>query len=204
MSKALIRQVQCFPLLAMLCTMVAALWVPHYSSMSQHVSELGIIDHPAAAFMPIAAMIAGASVCLFGIGLWFHASRAFGFTAAAAVIFGIAYISAGIFPTGTAMHGLYGLTMFYVLVPAFFAAELPAEHRTRLLVNVSLAAATLSFIYMWALLSGLDPQDTRGLTQRLAILVIFGWYPIASYMLLYGTGSASEDALGARAATQEG
>lgn len=184
MSKALIKQVQFIPLTAMLLTILSGFFVPGYSSLTQHVSELGIIKHPAAAVMPIAAMISGTSVCLFGLGLLLHPSKGFGFTAISAIIFGVSYFSAGIFPTGTALHGLYGLTMFYVLVPACFAAELPPANRSSLLVKVSLLAAFLSLIYMWVLLSGLDPHPTRGVTQRLAILVIFGWYPIASYMFL--------------------
>lgn len=182
--QVLVRQAQLFPLAAMLVTIVAGLFVPHYSSMTQHVSELGVIAHPAAAVMPVAAIVAGASVVVFGLGLWLHPSRSFRFTSVAAVVFGVSFISAGIFPTGTALHGLYGLTMFYVLVPACFAAELPPHLRTGLAVPVSLAAACLSLIYMWGLLSGLEPHALRGLTQRLAILVIFGWYPFASAVLL--------------------
>lgn len=189
MRKVLIKQVQFIPFTAMLITILAAFMVPGYSSFSQHVSELGILAHPAAAIMPFAAVVAGASICLFGLGLFFHKSKAFGFTALTMIIFGISFASAGIFPTGTAMHGLYGLTMFYVLVPACFAAELPPANRTRLLVNVSLLAAILSLIYMWGLLSGLDPHASRGFTQRLGILVIFGWYPVASYLLLRDNAS---------------
>lgn len=186
MNNILLRQVQYIPLPVMLLTLVAAFFVPRYSSLTQHVSELGIISHPAASVMPIAAMLAGASVVLFGLGLWLHPSKSFRFSALAAIIFGVSYISAGIWPTGSALHGLYGLTMFYVLVPACFAAELPSNYKTRLAVTVSLAAACLSLLYMWGLLSGLEPRGLRGLTQRLAIVVIFGWYPFAAWVLLRG------------------
>jgi hypothetical membrane protein len=191
-SNTLIKQAQFIPFTAMLITILAGFMVPGYASFSQHVSELGIINHPAAAIMPIAAIIAGASICLFGLGLLLHKSKAFGFSALTAIIFGISFASAGIYPTGTAMHGLYGLTMFYVLVPACFAAELPSANRTRFLVNVSLLAALLPLIYMWGLLSGLEPHAYRGFTQRLGILVIFGWYPVASYMLLRSHTSPNE------------
>jgi hypothetical membrane protein len=199
MNTILVRQVQYVPLPAMLLTLVAALFVPRYSSLTQHVSELGIISHPAASVMPIAAMLAGTSVLLFGMGLWLHPSNAFRFSALAAIIFGISYFSAGVWPTGSAMHGLYGLTMFYVLVPACFAAELPTSHRTRLAVTISLAASLLSLVYMWGLLSGLEPRGLRGLTQRLAIVVIFGWYPFAAWLLLRkeSQGSTSSSATSA-------
>lgn len=167
----------------MVIAMVAGVLVPGYSSLSQHISELGLIDHPAAAVMPIAALLTGASILLFGVGILLHTSRAFTFTALAAIIFGVSFASAGIFPTGTGLHGLYGLTMFYVLVPACFAAEMPVALRVRWFVTLSLLAAVIPLTYMWALLSGLEPSATRGLTQRLASLVIFGWYPFASIVL---------------------
>lgn len=188
----------------MAITIFAGFMVPGYSSMSQHVSELGVINHPAAAIMPIAAIVAGISVCLFGLGLLFHKSKAFSITALCTIIFGISYMSAGIFPTGTAMHGFYGLTMFYVLVPACFAAELPSAFRTRFLINFLLLSAVLSLVYMWSLLMGLEPHVTRGLTQRIAILIIFCWYPVASYTLLRSHASASKEAIGVAAAPQGG
>ncbi len=184
MRNTLIRQAQFTPLIAM----------PGYSSTSQHISELGLLDHPLASVMRFGAMIAGASVVLFGVGLLMHRSKTFGFTALAAITFGIAFFVSGIFHSGP-LHGLYGLTMFYVVVPAFFAAEMPAQLRTRFIVQASLLAALLSLGYMWFLFSGLEPNGGRGFTQRLATLVIFGWYSIVSYALLRGDAlSASSTA----------
>lgn len=194
MSKTLIRQVQFVPFAAMLIVMLAGILMPGYSSISQHMSELGTLDHPVASVLHIGAIVSGVSVVLFGLGLLLHRSRAFGFTALAAIIFGTAYICAGIFHSGP-LHGLYGLTMFYVLVPACFAAELPAQHRTGFLVKISLLAAFLQLGYMWLLFGNLEPHAIRGLTQRLAVLVIFGWYPLASYVLLRNQVGASSDAV---------
>lgn len=42
--------------------------------------------------------------------------------------------------------------------------------------------------YLWLNISGLDPF--RGLTQRIAILVVLGWYSFASYHLLRAIGSS--------------
>ncbi|MGH8110095.1 MAG: DUF998 domain-containing protein [Arenimonas sp.] len=176
----------------MLIVMLAGVLMPGYSSISQHLSDLGTLDHPVASVLHIGALVSGASIVLFGLGLLLHSSKAFVFTALTAVIFGTAYICAGIFHSGP-LHGLYGLTMFYALVPACFAAELPAIHRTSFLVKISLLASFLLLTYMWLLLGNLEPHATRGLTQRLAVLVIFGWYPIASYMLLRNQAGASGD-----------
>ncbi len=192
MNNLLIRQAQFVPLAAMLIVMLAGILMPGYSSISQHMSELGTLDHPVASVLHIGAIVSGVSVVLFGLGLLLHNSRGFGFTALTAIIFGTAYICAGIFHSGP-LHGLYGLTMFYALVPACFAAELPTQHRTGFLVKISLLAAFLLLSYMWLLFSNLEPHAIRGLTQRLAVLVIFGWYPLASYMLLRNQAGASGD-----------
>ncbi|MBA3920020.1 MAG: hypothetical protein C0516_15760 [Gemmatimonas sp.] len=167
----------------MLIVMLTGLVMPGYSSLTQHMSELGTLDHPVASVLHVGAIISGASVVLFGIGLLLHKSKSFGFTALAAIIFGVAYVSGGIFHSGP-LHGLYGLTMFYALVPACFAAELPSAHRTRFLVKISLLAAFLQLSYMCLMFSGFEPHAIRGLTQRAAALVIFGWYSVAGFNLL--------------------
>lgn len=189
MSRLLIGQARFVPLAAMLTVMLAGVLMPGYASVAQHMSELGRLDHPVAYFLHAGAIVAGTSVVLFGAGLLLHESRSFRFTAAAAIIFGIAYVCGGIFHSGP-LHGLYGLTMFYVLVPACFAAELPAGHRTPLLVRLSLLAAFLQLAYMWLLFSGLEPQAVSGITQRLAALVIFGWYSVAGWGLLRGSAAS--------------
>lgn len=186
MRNTMIRQAQFVPLAAILVVIFAGIAMPGYSSTSQHISELGLLDHPLASVMHLGAMIAGASVVTFGVGLKLHLPKAFNFTPLAAVVFGVSYFASGIFHSGDPLHGLYGLVMFYVVVPAFFAAELPAPLRTRFIVKASLLAALLSLGYMWFMFSGLEPHGGRGLTQRLAALVIFGWYSLASYALLRG------------------
>ena len=183
MSRIMIKQAQVFPLGALLVLILSGFIVPGYSSISQHMSELGRLDHPVAHVLRICAIVGGASVVVFGVGLKLHLPKAFYFTPLVAITFGVAYFVSGIYTSGP-LHGLYGLTMFYVLVPAFFAAELPTPMRNPLIVKLSLLAALLSLCYMWFLFSGLEPQSIRGITQRFGALIIFGWYAFASYWLL--------------------
>lgn len=201
-TTSLIKQVQWLPAAALLAIILTGLLMPGYSSLSQHMSELGLLDHPAARVLHIGAIVGGASVFLFGIGLALHPLRCFRWSAISAMIFGGAYITAGVFHSGP-MHGLYGATMFYIVVPAFFVAELPVSWRDSAIRHVSLAASWLSLTYMWFMFSGLEPQSIRGLTQRIGALIIFGWYPIASYWLLRKTAKtpssvAASSALRAR------
>jgi hypothetical protein len=67
-----------------------------------------------------------------------------------------------------------------VLVPACFAAEVGQSPK---LLKLSLAGAVLTMVYFWLQFSGLDPQEFKGVTQRIAVIIMFGWYAIASYSL---------------------
>ncbi|MGH2544868.1 MAG: DUF998 domain-containing protein [Ardenticatenaceae bacterium] len=169
----------------MLIPALFALGVPHYSSIGQHVSELQLLDHPIATVMRIAPVICGLSILLFGVGAYLIAPSRFVFTALTSAAVAANFISSGIFASGSPLHGLYGVGLFIPLVPACFAAE---SGLSRKVLQVSLGIAVVSTAYLWLNLSGLDPY--RGLTQRVAILVILGWYSFASYQLLRAIGSS--------------
>ena len=185
MKHFLIRQSLFLPLAALLVPALLALGVPHYSSMSQHVSEIQLLDHPIATVMRIAPIVCGVSILLFGIGAFLTAPARFAFTALASAAAAANFISAGIFVSGDPMHGLHGIGFFIPLVPACFAAE---SGLGRKVVQVSLGIAVVSMAYLWLSSFGEDP--VRGLTQRIAIVVILGWYSFASYHLLRAIGSS--------------
>lgn len=126
----------------------------------------------------------GLSIIAFGVGLLADRSSRMPFTAASALVFGVSMMSNGIFVMGGPLHGLYGIGLAAVLVPAFFAAEFPRGSGTRGADTLSLSASTLVLIYMWMLMTGLDPVVTKGLTQRLACVPMFGWFSYASLKLL--------------------
>jgi len=180
----LIRQSLFLPLAAMLVPALLALGVPHYSSMSQHVSELQLLDHPIATVMRIAPIVCGVSILLFGVGACLTAPTRFTFTALTSAAVAANFISSGMFASGNPLHGLYGVGFFIPLVPACFAAE---SGLSRKVLHVSLGIAVVSMAYLWLNISGLDPL--RGLTQRTAIVVIMGWYSFASYHLLRAIGA---------------
>ena len=202
MTSPLIKQAVFVPLAAMLIPVLASFAVPEYSSISQHLSELEMLDHPAAAITRIAAIISGASIILFSAGLLRHASKQYVFTVLAAFVFGASMISNGIFVMGSPLHGLYGIGIFMVLTPAFFAAEsLASVSPTVRLLSMLASVATL--LYMWLMLSGFDPESYRGLTQRVALIPIFGWYSFASYALVRSySASAAKPHKGAAVTVQ--
>lgn len=183
MRQALLRQSLFLPLAALLLPILIGLVVPGYSSLTQHVSELQLLDHPVADLMRIAPMVCGVSILLFGLGVWLTEPSRFIFTALTAAAVAANFISAGIFVSGSPLHGLYGVGFFIPLVPACFAAESRLGGGVK---RVCLAVALLSMAYLWLNISGLDPM--RGLSQRVTIVLIMGWYSYASYQLLRASG----------------
>ena len=192
MHRILLRQSLFLPLAALLLPMLLVLGVPHYSSLTQHVSEIQRLDHPIADLMRIAPIVCGMSILGFGIGAWFSDPSRLPFTALTSVAVAANFISAGIFVSGSPMHGLYGIGFFIPLVPACFAAESGLGLRV---LRVSLAVAVVSMAHLWLNLSGADP--VRGLTQRAAIVLIMGWYAFASHHLLRAMDPARVAAEGA-------
>jgi hypothetical protein len=191
MSKFLFRQALYLPLAAMLVPAVVSWFVPGYSSVSQHMSELELLGGSVASITRVAAIVSGTSIVLFALGLLGY-SRRYLFTALASAVFGLSMISNGIFIMGSPLHGLYGIGLISVLGPAFFAAESQGMGMEPRASAWFLAAALLTLLYMWLLFAGLDPLPYHGLTQRLAVIVMFGWYSLASFALLRGLPSAKQ------------
>lgn len=185
MNRFLLRQSLFLPLAALLLPMLLAPGAPQYSSLTQHVSELQLLDHPVAGLMRVAPIVCGVSILLFGVGAWLSEPSRYPYTALTSAAVAANFISAGIFVSGSPLHGLYGIGFFIPLVPACFAAESGLGPRV---LRISLAVAVLSMAYLWLNLSGVDP--VRGLSQRLAIVLIMGWYAYASYQLLQARGWA--------------
>lgn len=176
----LIRQGVIAPL-AMALPLILGFFVADYNSLSQHMSELQLRDPWIAWSVRAGAFIAGVSVCLFAIGCSvMHGKFRFSFTSLAAFAFGVGMISNGIFIIGSPLHGFYGLPIFLVLVPAFFVAEFHDIFPGKWFRDISLLTALLSLAYMWMLLVGFDPPEFRGLTQRAATMISFGWYALAA------------------------
>ena len=167
---------------AMMAPMAAGIIVADHNSITQHMSELQLLDGWVSCSVRIGAMVAGLAITLFSVGCLLLSGRlAWSWTALVGLAFGVGMISNGVFIIGSPLHGLYGLPIFSILVPAFFVAEFP---KTRVLggfVGLSLAASSLGLFYMWILLVGLDPDAYRGLTQRIATLISFGWFPLAAF-----------------------
>ena len=105
-ANPLIKQAFVAPLGAMVVAMLAGVFLPGYSSISQHLSEMTVLDSPAATITRVASVVTGVSLLLFGLGLVLSAGSRFALTALACALGGAAMTSNGIFVMGHPLHGL--------------------------------------------------------------------------------------------------
>jgi len=179
--KFLLRQAVWLPLGGMLLPMFIGFLVPGYSSIRQHMSELELLSSGVSLVTRLGALLSGLSIIGFAVALLMR--KPMMFTAVSAFVFGLSIVSNGVFKMGSPLHGLYAIGLSVIVVPAFFAAEGPKPAD-----RFSLFISTIALIYMWALMTGIDPSATRGLTQRLATIAMFGWSGYASFILLRNEG----------------
>jgi hypothetical membrane protein len=188
-----IKQALFFPLGAMLALMLVGLTVPGYSSTSQQLSELGLLGGYPAVFESVSAIIVGVAIIIFSVALIRHPSGRFAFTVLTSSLFGISMLCNGIFRMGSPLHGLYGIGFFTILTPALFVAELHPNEQTKGISVTSKWAAVITLLYLWLTITGFDPKGFHGLTQRLAVIPMIGWYSYASYTLLHSCKAVRVD-----------
>lgn len=181
MRTVAIRQAIYLPIGAMFAVIAFGFTVPGYSSLSQHLSELGLMPGLPASTLTACIAVNGVAIIIFSLALLGWARR-FALTALTSVLFGVAMLSNGVFTTGSPLHGMYSIGIFSILTPLLFLVELGAD-ASRRIAWVARVTSLLGMLYLWLMLSGLDPQPWRGLTQRIALLPAFGWYTFAALEL---------------------
>lgn len=184
MRNLAIQQAIFFPLGALLVLMFVGFTVPGYSSVSEHMSKLGLLGGYPAAFEQSVGVISGISIIIFSLALVRHPSGRFSSTVFTSILFGLNMLSNGIFPMGSPLHGLYGIGFFAVLTPVLFIAEMHQSKRPPTFFITSKLAAIVTLFYFWLMVTRLDPKGFQGLTQRLALIPTMGWYAYASFTLL--------------------
>ena len=94
---------------------------------------------------------------------------------------------------GSSLHGFYGIGFFSILTPALFVAEIHPNEQTKSISVTSKWAAVITLFYLWLTITGFDPNGFHGLTQRLAVVPMIGWYSYASFTLLRSCNAEGVD-----------
>lgn len=169
---------------------IGGYYAPGYDWVSQHVSELGPLNGLPLLFERFAAAGTGLFFILFAVGLWFKSDIKFPVGIWFWIIFGLSMISNGIWLMGSQMHGLYGVGIVNLIAAALTTLEVPQLRNSKKFYVFTAAVSMLGIIYLWLNLTGLDPQEYRGLTQRLFSSINSLWPFVASLFLLRVTDNS--------------
>jgi hypothetical membrane protein len=172
----LIKQALLLPLYFFVPVLIAGILTADYSAISQHASEITLTDNlTAITVLNTGAILTGLSCILLSIGLIRVSKKRSLLSAILLLIFGISMISNGLYPMGNPMHGFYGIGLSMMILPFVSCYEFKGSSIDKKYFPITVIAGLVIFIYFWSMLVGLDPAEYRGLTQRIASVVIFGW-----------------------------
>ncbi len=155
---------------------------PGHDSISQHLSVIGLNPAPWSVILQVISIGLGVSVCLYSISASYVLKK-FAWLTLPSLAFGVAMIFNGLYKMGSPLHGLYGMAFFSPMVPILFALEFKHKINSNNFVVYSIITSLIGMIYMWLMLTQLDPHGYIGLTQRIFIMAITMWYGIAAYLL---------------------
>jgi hypothetical membrane protein len=172
----LIKQALLLPLYFFVPVLIAGILTADYNAISQHASEITLTDNlTAITVLNTGAILTGLSCILLSIGLIRVSKKRSLLSAILLLIFGISMISNGLYPMGNPMHGFYGIGLSMMILPFVSCYEFKGSSIDKKYFPITIIAGLVIFIYFWSMLVGLDPAEYRGLTQRIASVVIFGW-----------------------------
>jgi hypothetical protein len=184
MKRFLIKQAVFVPFIYFGFIIIAALFANDYSHIGQHASELGINASASAVLLfQIGIIITSISLSLLALGIIINFKKKLILSSILIFAFGITFIFGAIYPIGSPWHGLYGIGLFIMILPFVFLYEVNVFINNKMINSISIIAGFLMFIYLWSMISRLDPVDYRGLTQRVFGGVVFGWFSYISFYL---------------------
>lgn len=163
---------------------VAGALEPGYSAISQHASELTVRPGLPHTLLNVAAIGSGLGFAAFATGVWLESGRRLAVGALCWLVFGISMISNGIWPMGNPLHGLYILGLTNLIAPSLSLLELPRLRDNKFAYWLTAFVSVATVAYLWMNLNGLDPQNYRGLTQRIFSSINSLWPATVAVLLL--------------------
>ncbi|MGE0552834.1 MAG: DUF998 domain-containing protein [Gemmatimonadales bacterium] len=163
---------------------VAGFFVPGYSHLRQHASELGRPSSPVYPYYNWFATALGLAIVAFAVGMVLELAnrrRPILGTAATMLLTGAAFASNGVFPMGSPLHGLYGLAIFSVIAKLVVVVEAGEVATTPRFRDLTVVVTVATMYYLWSMMTGHDPASARGLTQRVFGSAEYAWYALAAW-----------------------
>jgi hypothetical membrane protein len=170
---------------------VAALFYPNYSFLSQSASELGSDRAVYPSILNVGAFITGIVTLIAAVGFW-RALQQIGthpilvwLTSIAVALNGFGSIWAAVFPLPDPRHGANPSTIGMLLMPVLLAIALwkQPDARAIKIYLVITNLAFLAFIPIMSGMAGINIQGYQGLLQRLLAMVFFPPIAVGAYFL---------------------
>lgn len=168
----------------MIWVTIGGMFMPGYSWISQHASEMTLVPGTADVLLKIGALGTGVFFVLFALGLWAYSGRKFAWGAICWAVFGFSMIANGVWSMGDPRHGFYAIGIFNIIAPALSLVENRKLADDRILYLTTIVVSLSGVLYLWLNVTGNDPEGYRGVTQRLFSSINSLWPMIVAWRVV--------------------
>ncbi len=163
---------------------IGGMFMPGYSWISQHASEMTLVPGTANVLLKIAAFGAGVFFILFALGLWHYSERKISWGSLCWIVFGLSMVSNDIWNMGDPRHGFYAIGILNIVAPALSLAENRKLADDRIVYFTTVAVSFSGILYLWLNVTGNDPEEYRGISQRLFSSINSLWPLVVAWRVI--------------------
>jgi len=163
---------------------IGGMFMPGYSWISQHASEMTLVPGTANILLKIGALGTGVFFILFALGLWRYSDRKISWGAICWIVFGFSMVSNGIWNMGDPKHGFYAIGILNIVAPALSLAENRKLADDRIVYLTTIAVSFSAILYLWLNVTGNDPEGYRGISQRLFSSINSLWPMVVAWRVI--------------------
>ncbi|MEK9213287.1 DUF998 domain-containing protein [Sphingomonas sp. 2378] len=163
---------------------IGGMFMPGYSWISQHASEMTLVPGTANVLLKIGAFGTGVFFILFAVGLWRYSDRKISWGSICWIVFGFSMLSNGIWNMGDPKHGFYAIGIINIVTPALSLAENRKLADDRIVYFTTIAVRFSGILYLWLNVTGNDPEGYRGISQRLFSSINSLWPMVVAWRVI--------------------
>lgn len=168
----------------MIWVTIGGMFMPGYSWISQHASEMTLVPGTANVLLKIGAVGTGVLYILFALGLWRYSDRKVSWGSICWAVFGFSMLSNGIWNMGDPRHGFYAIGIVNIIAPTLALAENRKLADNQIVYLATVAVSLSAILYLWLIMTGHDPEGYRGLSQRIFSSINSSWPLVVAWSVI--------------------
>lgn len=168
----------------MIWVTIGGMFMPGYSWISQHASEMTLVPGTANVLLKIGAVGTGVLYILFALGLWRYSDRKVSWGSICWAVFGFSMLSNGIWNMGDPRHGFYAIGIVNIIAPTLALAENRKLADNQIVYLATVAVSLSGILYLWLIMTGHDPEGYRGLSQRIFSSINSSWPLVVAWSVI--------------------